>query len=69
LDFPTPCQQVIFLVAINYPEDLPDFIKDRFRVIEIEPLAYEERLEVVRLVLRGKLKPLEGAFQTIYGKG
>jgi hypothetical protein len=26
-------------------------------------------LEVVRLVLRGKLKPLEGAFQTIYGKG
>jgi ATP-dependent Lon protease len=67
-DFPTPCNQCNFLVAINYPEDLPDFIKDRFRVIEVLPLPYEERLEVVRLVLAGKLKPLNNAFQQIYGK-
>ena len=37
-DFPTPLNQVIFMVAINYPEDLPDFIRDRFRVIDVLPL-------------------------------
>ncbi|CAG8563540.1 4787_t:CDS:2, partial [Cetraspora pellucida] len=67
-DFPTPLNEIIYLVAINYPEDLPDFVRDRFRVIEVPPLPYEQRLEVVRLVLRGKLKPLNNAFQTIYGK-
>jgi hypothetical protein len=68
-DFPTPLNEIIYLVAINYPEDLPDFIRDRFRVIDVLPLPYSERLEVVRLVLRGKFKPLDNAFRKIYGKG
>ncbi|MDR1670345.1 MAG: AAA family ATPase [Spiroplasmataceae bacterium] len=67
-DFPTPANELIFFVAINYPEDLPDFVRDRFRVIEVPPLPYHQRLEVVRLVLRGKLKSLDNAFQKIYGK-
>ena len=67
-DFPTPCNECIFLVAINHPEDLPDFVGDRFRVIDVQPLPYEERLQVLRLLLRSKLKSLDGAFQKIYGK-
>jgi len=67
-DFPTPCNECIFLVAINYPEQLPDFIRDRFRVIEVEPLGYRERLEVLRVVLRGELKGLDNAFRVIYHK-
>lgn len=65
-DFPTPCNQCIFLVAINYPEDLPDFVRDRFRVIEMEPLSYRDRLEVLRAVLKGELKGLDNAFRAIY---
>lgn len=65
-DFPTPCNQCIFLVAINYPEDLPDFVRDRFRVIEVDPLSYQDRLEVLRAVLRGELKGLDNAFRAIY---
>ncbi|CAG8804751.1 1114_t:CDS:2, partial [Racocetra persica] len=44
-DFPTPLNEIIYLLAINYPEDLPDFVRDRFRVIEVPPLPYEQRLE------------------------
>src|SRR5207244_1432534 len=53
-DFPTPCNLCTFLVAVNYPEDLPDFVRDRFRVIEVEPLSYESRLAVLRTITRSR---------------
>src|SRR5436305_12561884 len=65
-DFPTPCNLCTFLVAVNYPEDLPDFVRDRFRVIEVEPLSYESRLAVLRTILQGELKGLDNAFRVIY---
>src|SRR5438034_8694937 len=67
-DFPTPCNLCTFLVAVNYPEDLPDFVRDRFRVIEVEPLNYEHRLAVLRTILQGELKGLDNAFRAIYHK-
>src|SRR5436305_14122292 len=35
-DFPTPCDNIIFIGTVNYPDDLPDFAEDRFRVIQVE---------------------------------
>jgi hypothetical protein len=54
---------------VNYPEDLPDFVRDRFRVLEVEPLSYEHRLAVLRAILRGELKGLDNAFRVIYHQG
>ncbi|RHZ37398.1 AAA family ATPase [endosymbiont GvMRE of Glomus versiforme] len=68
-DFPTPCDNIIFIGTGNYPEDLPDFAEDRFRVIFVEPLNYQQRIEVLKNILAYKLKSYEGAFQKIYGKG
>ena len=68
-DFPTPCDNVFFIGTGNYPEDLPDFAEDRFRVILVEPLSYQQRIEVLRNILTGKLKGHDNAFRKIYGKG
>ena len=51
-DFPTPCNNLIFIGTGNYPEDLPDFAEDRFRVISVGPLSYRQRIEVLRNILR-----------------
>jgi ATP-dependent Lon protease len=69
-DFPTPVNECIFVSTVNRPEDVPPFIADRFAIkVEVLPLAYEQRLEVVRVILKGVLKPLENAFRTIYHQG
>ncbi|CAG8611832.1 7369_t:CDS:2, partial [Ambispora leptoticha] len=47
-DFITPCNNLMFFCALNYPEELPDFIRDRFTMIEIEPPSYQQRIEILR---------------------
>ncbi|CAH1759624.1 2908_t:CDS:2 [Entrophospora sp. SA101] len=67
LDFPTPTNECIFIATVNRPEDVPNFVADRFAIkVEVLPLPYGERLEVVRVVLAGELKKLNNAFQRIY---
>ena len=39
-DFPTPCDNLTFIGTGNYPEDLPDFVGDRFRKVNFKPLNY-----------------------------
>ena len=52
---------------MNRPEDVPSFVADRFAIrVEVLPLGYDERLEVVRVVLMGELKKLNNALQRIY---
>jgi hypothetical protein len=67
-DFPTPCDNITFIGTGNYPEDLPDFAEDRFRVVEVKPLPYQERIEVLRNILRLKLRGYDNAFRVIYSK-
>jgi len=67
-DFPTPANQIIYFCALNYPEELPDFINDRFRMIEVSPPSYQQRLEILRTNLASKFRNLQGAFQKIYGR-
>ena len=67
LDFPTPTNECIFISTVNRPEDVPNFVADRFAIrIEVLPLGYAERLEVVKVVLQSELKKLNNAFQRIY---
>jgi hypothetical protein len=55
---------------VNRSEDVPPFIADRFAIkIEVLPLGYEDRLEVLRVILRGGLKVLDNAFREIYSRG
>jgi ATP-dependent Lon protease len=67
LDFPSPTNECIFIATVNRSEDVPNFVADRFSIrVEVLPLAYEKRLEVVRVVLQSELKKLEPAFRAIY---
>jgi len=67
LDFPTPTNECIFIATVNRPQDVPNFVADRFAIrVEVLPLGYEQRLEVVRVVLQSELKKLEPAFRQIY---
>ncbi|CAG8513276.1 7295_t:CDS:2 [Ambispora leptoticha] len=69
LDFPSPTNECIFIATVNRPEDVPNFVADRFAIrVEVLPLAYQQRLEVVRVVLQSELKKLEPAFEKIYRK-
>ena len=69
LDFPSPTNECIFVATVNRTEDVPNFVADRFSVrVEVLPLSYQQRLEVVRVVLQSELKKLEPAFRAIYGK-
>ncbi|CAG8757613.1 17191_t:CDS:2, partial [Racocetra persica] len=69
LDFPTPTNECIFIATVNRPQDVPGFVADRFAIrVEVLPLSYEQRLEVVRVVLQSELKKLEPAFEKIYQK-
>jgi len=67
-DFLTPLNRIIYFCALNYPEELPDFIRDRFRMIEITPPSYQARLDILRTNLEAKIKSLDNAFQKIYSK-
>jgi len=67
-DFPTPCHTVIFFAALNYPEDLPDFVGDRFRKINVNPLNYVQRIEVVKLFIMKELIDYEKIWATEWGK-
>ena len=67
VDFPIPTNECIFVATVNRPQDVPQFVADRFAVrVEVLPLGYLERLEVVRVVLQGELKKLNNAFRRIY---
>ncbi|KAF9941985.1 hypothetical protein BGZ65_012589 [Modicella reniformis] len=69
LDFPTPTNECIFIATVNRPQDVPSFVADRFAVrVEVLPLAYQQRLEVVRVVLQSELKKLAPALEKIYHK-
>jgi len=68
-DFPTPLDQVIFLAALNYPEQLPDFVADRFDIkITVKPYAYSERIEIAQQLLKIGLKDLEFLIQEVLHK-
>src|SRR2546423_9257580 len=67
LDFPSPTNECVFIATVNRSEDVPNFVADRFAIrVEVLPLSYAQRLEVVRVVLQSELKKLEPAFQQIY---
>jgi len=69
LDFPTPTNECIFIATVNRPQDVPSFVADRFAIrVEVLPLPYQQRLEVVRVVLQSELKKLEPALEKIYQK-
>src|SRR5215213_8515752 len=66
LDFPTPTNECIFIATVNRPQDVPNFVADRFAIrVEVLPLAYEQRLEVIRAVLQSELKKLSPALEKI----
>ena len=67
-DFITPCNNLLFFCALNYAEELPDFIRDRFTMISVEPPTYEQRIEILRALLAGSLKKFEEPFQGIWHK-
>lgn len=67
-DFPVDLSNIIYFCALNYPEELPDFIRDRFTMIEVTPPSYEARLEILRTLLIAEFKDLDNAFADIYGK-
>ena len=67
-DFPTSLDNIIYFCALNYIEELPDFIGDRFRMIEVQPPTYQQRLDILRVNLEGKIKSLDQAFRKIYNK-
>lgn len=68
-DFPTPTNECIFISTVNRPQDVPGFVADRFAIkVEVLPLAYQQRLEVVRVVLQSELKKLAPALEKIYRK-
>ena len=55
---------------MNRSEDVPNFVADRFAIrVEVLPLGYEQRIEVVRVVLASELKKLNNAFEAIYHRG
>lgn len=67
LDFPSPTNECVFVATVNRAEDVPNFVADRFSIrVEVLPLPYMQRLEVVRVVLQSELKKLDPAFQQIY---
>ncbi|CAJ0768624.1 7576_t:CDS:2, partial [Entrophospora sp. SA101] len=55
-DFPTPINNAIFFCALNYAEELDPFIRDRFKMIEVKPPTYQQRLEILRALLQSKIK-------------
>lgn len=67
-DFPSPCNNVIFFAALNYPEDLPDFVGDRFTKLNVKIYNYSQRIEVARGLIYKAFKKLEKAFMKCYGK-
>lgn len=69
LDFPTPTNECIFISTVNRPQDVPNFVADRFAIrVEVLPLAYQQRLAVVQTVLSSQLKKLNNAFTQLYSK-
>ena len=69
LDVPSPTNECAFIATVNRSEDVPNFVADRFAIrVEVLPLAYEQRLEVVRVVLMSELKKLNNAFEGIYSR-
>ena len=67
-DFITPCNNLLFFCALNYAEELPDFIRDRFTMIEVEPPSYQQRIEILQALLMSSIKKFEEPFQGIYHK-
>jgi len=67
-DFITPCNNLLFFCALNYAEELPDFIRDRFTMIEVEPPSYQQRIEILRAMLMSSMKKFAEPFQGIYHK-
>ena len=65
-DFITPCNNLMFFCALNYAEELPDFIRDRFTMIEVKPPSYPQRIEILRALLAGSLKKFDEPFQGIW---
>lgn len=67
-DFPTPINNAIFFCALNYAEELDPFIRDRFKMIEVKPPTYQQRLEILRALLQSKIKSEEEPLNKIYHK-
>ena len=67
-DFITPCNNLLFFCALNYAEELSDFIRDRFTMIEIKPPSYQQRIEILRAILMSSMKKFDEHFQGIYHK-
>jgi ATP-dependent Lon protease len=64
-DFPTPCNNLMFFCALNYAEELPDFISDRFTMTEVKPSSYKQRIDILRSLLAGSLKKFDEPFRGI----
>ena len=65
-DFITPCNNLMFFCALNYAEELPDFIRDRFTMITVKPPTYQQRIDILRGLLASSLKKFDEPFQGIY---
>jgi ATP-dependent Lon protease len=68
-DFPTPCNNCLFFAALNYAEEMPDFVRDRFQVITVQPPTYQQRIDILRTNLASEFEDLNNAFLAIYHRG
>ncbi|MCE8163404.1 MAG: AAA family ATPase [Candidatus Moeniiplasma glomeromycotorum] len=67
-DFPSPCHNVIFFAALNYPEDLPDFVGDRFTKLNVKIYNYRQRIEIARDLISTAFKKMHKVFAQVYRK-
>jgi len=47
-DFPVPINEVIFFCTANFPEDIEGFLLSRLTRVKIDPLTFDERIEVAQ---------------------
>jgi len=47
-DFPVPINEVIFFCTANYPEQIEPFIMSRLSPVNIQPLSYQERIQIAQ---------------------
>jgi len=68
-DFPTPLDQVIFICALNYAEQLPDFVYERFDIkYTVKPYSYSQRIEIAKQLLKDGLQDLDFLIQQVLHK-
>jgi ATP-dependent Lon protease len=59
MDLGIPINEVIFICTANYPEDIETFILSRLTKIYLEPLTFNQRIEVAEGLISYNLAKYE----------